>query len=258
MKFLLLIFTTIFLFGCILTGTQNSAIDLQSQKNDQSTPAQVSEPTNTQIPEPTFTPTIKPSPTENKYANLESVQIGWSYSDFSIIYDPSVWDAVEHDDEYSDLTYNRLELKEDPTCVFYETLGRGWGPVDLASEVSEKMGSFDCQIKELKYEGSDDYFLVLFNFDEEQIFISVEPGNNPAACIDAARTAIRNSAENGFAPESFCFQINFSKRSSLKNMSKTIYCCLNERELNLHVKKTRDCCFINISWCWDQRSSICS
>jgi hypothetical protein len=195
-KVVLLLFLSIFLYGCSFsfTGSQNDVSGDQKQGLNGQT--QATKPTLTLTDKPIPTPTTRPSPTEEpQNTSLDSIQIGGIfYTPITLLYNTNEWTIGEN--EFDKI----LELKNNPGCKIYENIPRGLPGYSLEVEtIEEKMGPYDLTLT--KYSSDGEIHYAIFNFYEQEISIAVEPwGDDPAHCFDAAWRVIETSAENSFGP----------------------------------------------------------
>jgi len=184
-----LIVLSVYLFGCSPTAVGNLANQEQT--------TEIPEPTRT-LPKSTAAP--KPTATEKaENSNLESVMMGgdFSYASFVLTYHPMTWKVIQV--EEGNMEYQTLTLIEDPNCKIKENIPRGL-PFDLTlEEIEEEMGNYSLSLAKWSREG--EFFYGVFNFEEQNISIAVQPGLDSLdseKCFQAAWIVIERSANLDF------------------------------------------------------------
>lgn len=155
------------------------------------TPTPTSTATPTVVPSatPTPTPTLTPSATPIPLSTLE---MGGIYRTFTAAYNPDLWDTGSND------FGNILTLKTDPDCQVHENIPRGVPAETEIRQFQAQYGPYTVDVAQYMTEDSE-VFLEVIDFNAESVYIAIDTGADPAACLSAGRTVVEDSAQIGFA-----------------------------------------------------------
>jgi hypothetical protein len=139
---------------------------------------------------PTPTPTLAPTATPISLATLE---MGGILRTFTAAYDPELWDVDEND--FGQI----LTLKADPDCQVMENIPRGVPDETEIRQFQAQYGHYTVDVAQYMTSDSE-VFLEVIDFTEENVYIAIQTGADPADCLSAGRAVVEASAQIGFAP----------------------------------------------------------
>lgn len=124
--------------------------------------------------------------------DLATLAFGYNL-EYLLTYDKNSWKIMNLPNGFE-----IIKLINASDCSMQQNLGRGAPEWWQRKVTQEAIGPYDFRVETWTDTNTNQIVFVTYNIDDKNISISIEPGSEPSACLEAAREVINYSVLNDF------------------------------------------------------------